>query len=189
MRAFTSWEIRRKLWFEKWVKGRMWWQGYLSHCVRRVKRRMDFSRELWSACAEPALGTVVVSTGPGLATRAGASHRYLPKLHLHIVHITPHQHILGVLGPALFFWIPLLLNLCSYSWTKQEFSILARFSTFWLVMLAPQTLSALRLNRMGEHRAVRGINFSEIFFKGTNESQCFKNSSDCTSIAHILQGI
>lgn len=56
-------------------------------------------------------------------------------------------------------------------------------------MLAPQTLSALRLNRMGEHRAVRGINFSEIFFKGTNESQCFKNSSDCTSIAHVLQGI
>lgn len=34
-------------------------------CVRRVGRGMDFSRELWSAPAEPALGAVGVSTGQG----------------------------------------------------------------------------------------------------------------------------
>lgn len=87
----------------KMGKRRMRWQGYLSHSVRRVKRRMDFSTELWSVYAEPALDTVTVSTGQSLATCAGASHRYLPKLHLHIVHITPHQHILGAFGPELFF--------------------------------------------------------------------------------------
>lgn len=64
------------------------------------------------------------------AVHASALHRYQPKLHPHFVSVIACWHFLDGSGPALFFWIPLLLSLCSYSWTKQRFFILARFPTF-----------------------------------------------------------
>lgn len=53
------------------------------------------------------------------------------------------------------------------------------------MVLAPQSLSA-----GWENAEQQGELISQRFFsKGTNESWCFKNSLDYTSIAHILQGI
>lgn len=115
---------------------------------------------------------------------ASALHRYQLTLHPHFVCITPCG--ISPVNQAQHF---------SESITKPLQLQLSKIGIFhsckisyifdwWCWHFKPCLLAGWAGRENTKKRG--GINFSERFFKGTNESCCFKNSIDYISIAHIL---
>lgn len=80
--------------------------GIFIHCVRRVKRRMGFSTELWGAPAGPALDTVGVTQGRAWPQVRGFTQ--VPAKAAHCAHYLHHTSTSWGAGPSTFLLNPII---------------------------------------------------------------------------------